>query len=114
TRPSGLPELLSRLDLPEVAVLFLVRPRREVQRVVEAGGVIVAEGETPQSLDHDRALAFLERAAEVPVALVVLAVGVDRAVREVAHQQAAAEPPEVGWRGSDPPRRVQLPVVRDR
>ena len=94
--------LLDELDLSEIAVLFLVRARGEIEDVLLPGSRPVAEPDTPEAVDRDRVPALAQLAGVVPMPGRVLAVRVDPAVAEVADQQAAAETAEVRRRLREP------------
>src|SRR5262245_56565952 len=85
------------LDASEEPVRSAAGAGGEVERVRRPGRAAVAERQAPQLLDLDHlAVRVLQRTAELPVAIRLLMVGVDRSVAEVADQQIATEGPEVG------------------
>src|SRR6266496_2649118 len=84
--PHGAPHL-RRGDRSEQAVRFVVRARREEQRVRRAGVEAVAEADAPQPVDLDRRVVGALHNAVLLPAVLALAERVDPAVPEVADQQ---------------------------
>src|SRR6185295_1109880 len=91
-------------------VLLVVGARGEEERFGRLMLEPVAEGEAPQTVDHERLSGSpLEFAEESPGGGIVRA---DRPVAEVADQETIAENAKSGGSDREGPRRVQ-PVTRD-
>src|SRR2546428_1563086 len=87
------------------AVLLVLNPGREEERVERPGPTAIAEVQGPEPADHDRLLVRRpQRALEFPILGVV---GVDAAVAEVADQEGAAELTELLGSQRQPPGRVE-------
>jgi hypothetical protein len=79
--------LSHRFDRSKKTVLFSLDAGREEKMVRWTGGLTIAEGERPQSFDHDR----LPGVPQGPFELSLLAEGVDLAVAEITDQQVTTE-----------------------
>src|SRR2546421_10389673 len=102
-------------DRAEEPIRFFVRAGREEERVGRA--VIrgpVAELQCPQAIDRDRLpVCGTQLAAMLESPVRQLRVGVDLPIAEIAHEEIAAESPEVRRSERESPGGVQLAMLRD-
>src|SRR5438046_4632234 len=105
---------LARIDRAEEPVRFVVRARGEEERPARACADAVAELERPEPVDCERlAIGSAQLAAVLEVAVRLQRVGVYLAVAEVADKQVVGEPTKARRSHCEPPRSVQLAVLRD-
>src|SRR5262249_27712539 len=101
-------------NLAEQPVHLVVRAGGEVEIVRVTRPRAVPEADAPEAVDRDRlAVRSLELAFELPLPVRLRLEGGDPAVAEVADEEVAARLAEVVRRHRQPPRRVQMPVLRD-
>src|SRR5947207_7990782 len=101
-------------DRPEEPVRLVVRACGEEQRVRVAVRAGVPELERPQAVDHElSACGGVPQRAAMLEAGGSLLVGVDLSVAEVADEQVAGKAIERSGGHCEPPRSVELTVLRD-
>ena len=93
-RVTGPLRLRHEFDLPEVAVRFFIRARREVQHIRRTGRGTIAKPDAPQAVDDERFSILPQLSLMMELAVAIEAEGVDLAIAKIPDEKTPAEAPE--------------------